>query len=434
MANFSNLTVVSFKLICIISILFPITCIHSQECHSKANTEEVCPIGEAVPKKYLLYDVNPPEGFNLRRDVYMRLAVFIKNLPQDKIKWHLVLPPWSHLPHWRSAEIGSQSKLPWDLFFDVSSLKSFAPVVEMYEFLEDYGKEAIDHVLILQHFKEISFGNYSWEDKWAVEQCQRPVKLIAKDSRFYKWPVLGYDMPVKKIQCVSFHGPASLLENLLNNFSGRFIVLEHAEVVLHDFYGGKDYWNCRKSMQFNENLKQIASDFMQTQLNSSFTLEGTSSKNKYLKGNPYLCAHLRRKDFAVSRPKDVPNLKWASVQIEEKLKKYNLSTAFLISDEMNEDVAEVFRSLLPSFRVVTFHPSYTIKQTYKDGGIAIIEQIICSYARYFIGTYESTFSFRIQEERELLHMDPDTTFNRFCGDNQSSCKQPTRWLKDKYYV
>ncbi|KAJ8948690.1 hypothetical protein NQ317_007568 [Molorchus minor] len=25
---------------------------------------------------YLFYDVNPPEGFNLRRDVYMRLAIF----------------------------------------------------------------------------------------------------------------------------------------------------------------------------------------------------------------------------------------------------------------------------------------------------------------------------------------------------------------------
>jgi len=28
------------------------------------------------PSRYILYDVNPGEGFNLRRDVYMRLAVF----------------------------------------------------------------------------------------------------------------------------------------------------------------------------------------------------------------------------------------------------------------------------------------------------------------------------------------------------------------------
>ena len=32
------------------------------------------------PVRYILYDVNPGEGFNLRRDVYMRMAVFVKKL------------------------------------------------------------------------------------------------------------------------------------------------------------------------------------------------------------------------------------------------------------------------------------------------------------------------------------------------------------------
>ena len=30
------------------------------------------------PARYVLYDVNPGEGFNLRRDVYMRMAVFVR--------------------------------------------------------------------------------------------------------------------------------------------------------------------------------------------------------------------------------------------------------------------------------------------------------------------------------------------------------------------
>ena len=30
------------------------------------------------PKKYLLYDTNPGEGFNLRRDVYMRVAGLVR--------------------------------------------------------------------------------------------------------------------------------------------------------------------------------------------------------------------------------------------------------------------------------------------------------------------------------------------------------------------
>lgn len=47
---------------------------------------------------YILYDINPPEGFNLRRDVYVRIAVFVKNLIQQEkeFRWHLVLPPWGN--------------------------------------------------------------------------------------------------------------------------------------------------------------------------------------------------------------------------------------------------------------------------------------------------------------------------------------------------
>jgi hypothetical protein len=39
--------------------------------------------------RYILYDVNPPEGFNLRRDVYMRMAIFVRKM--EKLgDWHLV--------------------------------------------------------------------------------------------------------------------------------------------------------------------------------------------------------------------------------------------------------------------------------------------------------------------------------------------------------
>ena len=49
------------------------------------------------------------------------------------------------------------------------------------------------------------------------------------------------------------------------------------------------------------------------------------------------------------------------------------------------------------------------------------------YFRYFIGTSVSTFSLRIHEEREVLGFDPDTTFNRLCGDEEKDYEQPSRW-------
>lgn len=44
-----------------------------------------------------------------------------------------------------------------------------------------------------------------------------------------------------------------------------------------------------------------------------------------------------------------------------------------------------------------------------------------------MGTSVSTFTFRINEEREILGFEPKMTFNRFCGDSQEDCEQPTKW-------
>lgn len=49
------------------------------------------------------------------------------------------------------------------------------------------------------------------------------------------------------------------------------------------------------------------------------------------------------------------------------------------------------------------------------------------YFRHFVGTYVSTFSFRIQEEREILGFDPETTFNRLCSESEEECEQPSKW-------
>uniref|UniRef100_A0ACB8GFB0 GDP-fucose protein O-fucosyltransferase 2 n=1 Tax=Sphaerodactylus townsendi TaxID=933632 RepID=A0ACB8GFB0_9SAUR len=86
---------------------------------------------------------------------------------------------------------------------------------------------------------------------------------------------------------------------------------------------------------------------------------------------------------------------------------------------------EELKGLLPG--MVRFEPSEKEMKLYKDGGIAVIDQWICAHARYFIGTSVSTFSFRIHEEREILGFDPETTYNRFCGDEERTCEQPTHW-------
>ena len=41
--------------------------------------------------RYIFYDVNPGEGFNLRRDVFMRMAVMVKKLNDHSQKFSYTL-------------------------------------------------------------------------------------------------------------------------------------------------------------------------------------------------------------------------------------------------------------------------------------------------------------------------------------------------------
>lgn len=86
---------------------------------------------------------------------------------------------------------------------------------------------------------------------------------------------------------------------------------------------------------------------------------------------------------------------------------------------------QTLKSYIPE--AVRYESDLQLKKKVKDGGLAIIDQWIAAHARYFVGSYESTFSFRIQEEREILGFDPATTFNRLCGSGEKVCTQPTKW-------
>lgn len=103
---------------------------------------------------------------------------------------------------------------------------------------------------------------------------------------------------------------------------------------------------------------------------------------------------------------------------------------FLTQNYISEfkKLSTLLKSKNNNIKTKRFTPSEEQKEKYKDGGIAIIDQIICSHAAYFVGTHESTFTYRIQEEREILGFPEHTTFNQLCGnDNPKSCKKSSVW-------
>lgn len=421
----------------LLTICFYVSFYHLYLAHS--NNQSSISEKERSPflSKYLFYDINPPEGFNLRRDVYMRLAVFMKSLESHSSQWHLVLPPWAHLYHWKSIEeVGVQNIIPWNEFFDVESMKRYTQVLEMHEVLKEIQDPSLDVVLVLQNFKDAFTESWSWEDKWEFSECINggSNKYTYKNGKYYSdfW---GYNnVTAKELYCVSFQGQAKKLVDIFDSIDRRLVMIDHAEIVLHDWFGNAEYWRCRRSMRFSNHLVNAAHEFREYFLNSTDVFDRTVRPLKWedeilhrnAVGGNYLSVHLRRQDFEISRNDEIPNVEEASWQISRKLEELKLTQVFISTDGSVNFIKELQNKLL-KYKVVYLEKNSANKKKYKDGGLAIIDQIICSHARYFIGSYESTFSFRIQEEREILGFPVESTFNRFCG-SLKKCSQPTKWL------
>ncbi|XP_033105806.1 GDP-fucose protein O-fucosyltransferase 2-like isoform X2 [Anneissia japonica] len=398
-------------------------------------SKNVVNVGIAKPRRFLLYDVNPGEGFNLRRDVYMRMSNLVKKL-REKQEWILVLPPWGRIYHWKSPNL-DQYRLPWSLFFNIESLNQHVPVIEFTDYLKEIGKPEIEEVYTLQRYAE-GWTNGKFEEKYDERECiDRPAYNAKEGGRFKGW-FWGYDdVYALNFKCLSVQGFASILAPMLwESTTARSVFLDRAEEILHDNYGGTEFWEARRSMRFAQHLIDIGNDFRKKHLKSTDEKDKTVMKENWqdqkpekgtAKGGPYLAVHLRRQDFARNKRKEAPSIENAAQQINKIMKDRKLKTVFLATDAHKSEIDDLKNQV--EGKVVQFKPSKTIHHQYKDGGVAIIDQWIAAHARYFIGTCVSTFSFRIQDERQILGFDPNTTYNCFCGDKDldPKCEQPTKW-------
>ena len=150
-------------------------------------------------------------------------------------------------------------------------------------------------------------------------------------------------------------------------------------------------------------------------------------------GGPYLGIHLRRRDYIKARPGRVPSLEHAAQQVCYHLHRLNLSFVFMATDADEDEIDQLRNHAyqicnISTNNLYTYRPNEKILQEILDGGKAIVDQWICAHARYFIGSYESTFSFRIQEDREIFGFEQESTFNRLCGDDEGiACEKSTIW-------
>ena len=447
-------------------------------------------VNELKTVKYILYDVNPGEGFNLRRDVYMRMAVLVKklNIAYNDTQWVLVLPPWGHLYHWQSRQLGHQARIPWSQFFRVSSLNMFVPVMEFYDWIKETSR-VVDSVYYLQGYKEgwkeslrklkkvrERGGNVTgrdkaiglsdddkirlqfyldvmfllkemgsgykegwkdgkFEEKFDIRECIDEPRYNLNDEGVYEGQFFHYEGVVaKRFACLSVHGRTSVILPMIGDLQEQSVMLDRAENLLHDRFGDVEYWGARRSMRFSEELVERANVFRMKVLGSDDVKDNTvvvddwrEHKEERLKrGGEYGCVHLRRGDYARSRRDQVPSIAWAAEQLSRRMKERSLEVLFVSSDASQEEFRQLSNNI-KDVKVVRFEPSREELELYKDGGVAIIDQSICSHARYFIGSKESTFTFRIQEEREIMGFILKDTFDMLCGEGKDDCEKGTQW-------
>lgn len=172
----------------------------------------------STEKRYLIYDVNPGEGFNLRRDVYMRVANLMEIL-RKKEDWILVVPPWRRLYHWRSPQ--EQSGIPWRKFFDLKSLNRYIPVIEFEDFVKETGSSGIDELIYLQGYKE-GWNDGQWEEKIDDRDCINSPVYYKDETGVYRGHFWGFDHVFgRKFKCVSVQGTSAILADVLHKTKSR---------------------------------------------------------------------------------------------------------------------------------------------------------------------------------------------------------------------
>ncbi|EDV20912.1 uncharacterized protein TRIADDRAFT_50901 [Trichoplax adhaerens] len=398
-----------------------------------SNTDHIQVTSSTHRNRYLIYDVNDSEGFNLRRDVYMRIANLIIQLNQRQhYHWTLVLPPWKRMYHWRSTPSPKQFPLPWKTFFDISSLNKFIPVMEYQDYINQFG-QTIDEIIYLQPYPD-PFEGGQFVDKVEETNCQSNQKYKLMNGNYYGYFFGLKGITARKLRCMLAQGMTSIIIPKLQQSKARLILLDRAENLLHEAYGQVGYWNSRRSLVFAKHLRDEGNRYRQEILNSTDEQDHIvrhsdwrllNVKKSKKRGGNYLAVHLRRRDFLQGRKNDIPSLEEAVLQIKSAMKKTNLSKVFLATDAEESGLNSIRDQMEIMLCYVTTTPDRI--QQFGDGGIAIIDQWICAHAKYFIGSKESTFSFRIYEERELMGFKSKMTYNQLCNHHQSNCEGPSEW-------
>jgi len=143
---------------------------------------------------------------------------------------------------------------------------------------------------------------------------------------------------------------------------------------------------------------------------------------------------MRRGDFTHVRRDTVPSLDEIVTAASQQCTQRQLCTVFMATDAAEEERLYLKSSAPASLKLVFFdRTTSTDHDRLHDAERAIVEQLLCTWADWFVGSHESTFSTVIRQEREMNRMSAASTDNVLCKTGTSRCIAQVRLSLQKVF-
>ncbi|GAW80157.1 GDP-fucose protein O-fucosyltransferase 2 [Plasmodium gonderi] len=360
-------------------------------------------------KKYILYDVNIGEGFNLQREVLYRIALVVYYLNQENRNQlhYLVLPPWCYLTHWGRK---TYDKIKWEFFFNLNILKNVIPIMEYSEYEKLFGSHS-DYILSYKHiigkftrgneknsFHILDFDNCYIEDyklkRNLCKYCDHKYSVVYSGNCTH--------MKGKKIECIEYFLITSFFVSTtladIFHYDTESIFIKQGSNILVAFPNELFENNLEDVLLYNEDLIHEGNNFIKKNFKSS---------------SKYLSCHLRYNDFRKIPAYDIPPISISILKLLYIMFVHNMDKIFISSDEKTQ-IKKIINKEFPQFKHFFF---FYENDNLHTGQVAIIDQWISSLSEIFVGTIFSRFSMHIKWERYLIGKGEENYNLDLCGYN-----------------
>ena len=76
-------------------------------------------------------------------------------------------------------------------------------------------------------------------------------------------------------------GPGSVIKDLIKTLNVKTLMLDRAEQLIHEHFGGVDYWTARRSAVFSKQLVAVANEIRKDFLDSDDERDDTVRPEKW---------------------------------------------------------------------------------------------------------------------------------------------------------